>query len=107
MRYFGTVIKLKPEYLDEYKRYHAAVWPEIVALGKQGNIRNQTIFYRDGYLFRYFEYVGDDYEADMAKLASHPKNQEWQRLMMRMLEPVETAGTGETWAEMEEIGHWE
>ncbi len=28
-------------------------------------------------LFKYFEYVGDDFETDMAKLAANPKNKEW------------------------------
>ena len=36
------------------------------------NIRNYSIYYRDGYLFSYYEYVGDDYEADMAKMAARP-----------------------------------
>jgi len=31
----------------------------------------------DGLLFHYFEYVGDDYEADMTKMAAHPKTQQW------------------------------
>ena len=43
MRRFGTVIKLKPEYLEQYKKYHAAVWPEIIELGKQGNILAQPL----------------------------------------------------------------
>ncbi len=27
MKRFGEVIRLKPEYLEEYKRYHANPWP--------------------------------------------------------------------------------
>jgi L-rhamnose mutarotase len=61
----------------------------------------------DGLLFHYFEYVGDDYEADMTKMAAHPKTQQWWEIMMPMQEPLETCAEGEWWAEMEEIGHWD
>jgi len=44
------------------------------------NIRNYSIFRHATTLFAYFEYVGDDYEADMEKMAADPKTQEWWRL---------------------------
>ena len=58
-----------------------------------------------GYLFAYFEYVGDDFDADMAKMASDPKTQEWWDIMMPMQEPLETRADGEWWANMEEVFH--
>ncbi len=74
---FGSVIGVKPEKLEYYKKLHAAPWPEINAMIKACNIRNYSIYYKDGLLFSYYEYVGDDYEADMAKMAADPKTQEW------------------------------
>ena len=73
MKRYGQVIRVKPERYEEYREYHRNVWPEIIELGSQCNIRNQTIFHRDGLLFRYFEYTGDDYEADMAAAAVQPQ----------------------------------
>ena len=75
---FGSVIGLRAEKLDEYKRLHAAVWPEVARAVRDAHIRNYSIFLRklpDGnhYLFSYLEYAGSDYQADMAKLAAAPR----------------------------------
>jgi L-rhamnose mutarotase len=71
------VIGVRPEKLEEYKKLHAAVWPEVLAMIRDCNIRNYSIYYRDGLLFSYFEYIGEDYEADMAKMAADPTTQKW------------------------------
>jgi len=101
----GQMIGVKAERLEEYKAYHAAVWPEVLDTIKACNIRNYSIFYRDGQLFAYFEYVGDDFEADMARMAADPKTQEWWAIMMPMQVPVDTRDEGEWWADMEEVFH--
>lgn len=105
MKRYGSVIKVKTEKIEEYKRYHAAVWPEVLAMIRQCNIRNYSIFLKDDFLFGYFEYHGDDYAADMARMASDPKTQEWWTLMMPMQCPLETRVEGEWWASMEEVFH--
>ena len=78
---FGSVIGLKSEKKDRYNDLHAHVWPEINAMIQKCNIRNYSIYEAelDGklYLFSYFEYVGDDFKADMARMAADPKTQEW------------------------------
>jgi L-rhamnose mutarotase len=51
------------------------------------------------------EYVGDDYEADMQKMADDPKTQEWWSITKPMQQPLETRKEGEWWADMEEIFH--
>ena len=71
----------------------------------QCNIQNYSIYYKDGQLFSYFEYTGDDFEADMSKMAADPKTQEWWDIMMPMQTPLETRAEGEWWAEMEEVFH--
>ena len=71
MKRYGSVIGVKPEKLEEYKRLHAAVWPGVLEMIKACNIRNYSIYYKDGLLFSYYEYVGDDYEGDMQRMA-HP-----------------------------------
>ncbi len=105
MERHGSVIRVKPEKFEEYKAYHAAVWPEILSMIWDCNIRNYSIYHKDGYLFSYFEYVGDDFQADMAKMAADPKTQEWWDVMMPMQQPLETRAEGEWWAEMEEVFH--
>ena len=101
------MIGVREEKLDEYKKLHAAVWPGVLKTIKECNIRNYSIFHKDGYLFAYFEYVGSNFNADMAKMAADPKTQEWWDVMMPMQEPIETRAEGEWWAEMEEVFHTE
>ena len=105
MKRYGMVIGLDPGRLGEYKAYHAHAWPEVLDAIRRSNIRNYSIYYKDGYLFSYFEYVGDDFEADMAKMAADPKTQEWWAIMKPMQRPLATRREGEWWAEMEEVFH--
>ena len=99
------VLKVRAEKFEEYKRLHAAVWPEVLDMLKKCNIKNYSIYHKDGYLFSYFEYQGDDYDADMAKMAADPKTQEWWSYCEPCQEPLETRAEGEWWANMEELFH--
>jgi len=105
MKRIGQVIRVRPEKLQEYKRLHANAWPEVLATIKKANIRNFSIFHRDGLLFSYFEYVGDDYEADMAMIAADPKTQEWWRHTDPCQQPVDSAAEDQWWAPTEEVFH--
>ena len=107
MQRFGQLIGVKPEKLEEYKRYHAAVWPTILAMITECNIRNYSIFEKDHLLFAYFEYVGDDFAADMAKMAADPETQRWWDLQMPCQAPIPTRAEGEWWATMEEVFHYD
>lgn len=107
MQRMGMVIGVKPEMITEYKRLHATVWPEILALISDCNIRNYTIFLREpeNLLFGYWEYHGSDISADMAKMAASPKNQEWWSFTIPRQQPLESRKEGEWWAMMEETFH--
>lgn len=105
MQRYGSVIKLKLDKLDEYKKLHANVWPSVLEKIKDCNIRNYSIFYKDGVLFSYFEYVGDDFDADMIKMADDPNTQAWWKLTNPCQEPFKTRKEGEWWAGMEEFFH--
>jgi len=102
---FGQVIKVKPEKLEEYKRLHREVWPSILKTIRECGIRNYSIFLRDGILFAYFEYVGDNFASDMKKMAADPETKLWWNLTDPCQEPVETCADGEWWAPMEEVFH--
>jgi len=105
MKRFGQIIRVRPEHFEDYKKYHAAVWPDVLSKIKECNITNYSIFHKDGLLFAYFEYTGVDFEADMAKMAADPKTQEWWAVMKPMQQPVENSEPGEWWATMEEVFH--
>lgn len=110
MKRYGWVIGLKEDKIDEYKKLHAAVWPEVLDMIKLCNISNYSIYMRklpDGrnYLFSYLEYTGSDFDADMAKMAADPITQKWWDVCMPCQEPLPDKAEGEWWADMEEVFH--
>jgi len=43
MKCYGSVIGVRPEKLEEYKKLHAAVWPAVLDMIREVNIRNYSI----------------------------------------------------------------
>jgi L-rhamnose mutarotase len=103
MRRIGRIIQVKPEAIEEYERIHAAVWPEVLATISACNMRNYSIFRHGTLLFAYFEYVGEDLAADMAKMAEDPKTQEWWTHTDPMQEPLPDHAPGEWWTDLKEV----
>jgi L-rhamnose mutarotase len=103
----GMLIGLKPERVAEYKKLHAAVWPQILEKIRECNIRNYSIFLREpeNLLFGYWEYVGTDFEADMQRMADDPNIQRWWDICMPCQEPLDSRRDGEWWAMMDEVFH--
>ena len=105
---FGSVIGLEEEKLAEYTQLHAEVWPEVLALLKESNIRNYSIYltqFDDGqyYLFSYLEYTGSDTAVDFGRLAEEPIIKKWWALTDPMQIPLKSRGEGEHWKSMEEV----
>lgn len=107
MKRMGRIIQLKADIIPEYKRIHAAVWPEVLKAIRDSNIRNYTIFLKEpeNLLFAYWEYHGTDFAADMAKMAEVPRMREWWKITDPMQIPLETRKEGEWWADMEDVFH--
>lgn len=107
MRRFGQVLGLRPEKLDEYRRLHARIWPEIASAIRAAGIRNYSIYHHDGKLFGYFEYHGPDDELDarMSALAAAPRTREWWDIMEPMQVPLSGRKPSEWWTTMEEVFH--
>ena len=103
MKRYGSVIGVCPEKLEEYKQLHANVWQSVLKMIAECNIRNYSIYYKDGLLFSYYEYYGDNYAADMARMAADPETQRWWDLCMPCQQPLDTRKKDEWWAEMEEF----
>src|ERR1700744_5526114 len=98
MRRYAEVIRLRPEAEAEYVRHHAEVWPGVLKTIHECNMRNYSIFLRNGVLFGYFESHGTDFEADMEKMAADAETQRWWALMDPMQEHMADAQPGEKWA---------
>jgi len=105
MKRIGEIIKIHPDMLEAYKYYHANPWPEINEMIKNCNIQNYSIFHWGEFLFAYYEYIGENFEEDMKKMAADPKTQEWWDLVKPLQNPFEERREGEWWAGMEEVYH--
>ncbi|MGH3504285.1 MAG: L-rhamnose mutarotase [Nocardioidaceae bacterium] len=105
VRRIASVLRLQPEKEAEYRRLHAAVWPGVLEALRAAHITNYSIFYRDGLLFSYLEYTGENYTADTARIAADPDTRRWWQLTDPCQQPVESAAEGEWWASAEELFH--
>jgi L-rhamnose mutarotase len=103
----GMVIGIKPEHLDEYKRLHAALWPEMAAALKAAHIANYSIYLRqpENLLFGYWEYGGTDFDADMAVLGATEVCKRWLALTDPCQSPLASAAPGEWWSYLPEVFH--
>ena len=107
---YGMVIGVKPDKIEYYKKLHAAAWPGVLAKMRECNVRKYSIYLREiekGHylLFSYFEYTGDDFAADMAKMAADPETRRWWAETDPCQSPIPTRGAKEFWSRMEEVFH--
>ncbi len=105
MQRMGMVIGIRPEFIQKYKELHAKVWPEILQSLSDCNVTNYSIFLREAenLLFGYWEYIGDDFEADMKRMSDLPITQKWWDVCIPCQKALETRADDEWWAMMEEV----
>ncbi len=106
------VTGLRPEKADTYRKLHAAPWPEVSATIKRCHIRNFSIYEREiagkTYLFAYLEYTGNDFAADMAKMADCPHTRRWWKETDPCQSPLpEALKAGKIWSDAKEVYHQE
>jgi len=108
----GRAIGIDKKNIEEYKRLHADTWEGVLKMINKANIRNYSIYLGEVekdkyYLFSYFDYIGDNYEEDMKKVAADEETQKWLKLTDPLQKPLPTRGEGEWWAQWEEVFHFE
>lgn len=104
MERVGFVLKVRPECLDEYKRRHRAVWPEMRAALHNTGWRNYSLFLRDdGLLFGYLE--TDDFAAALAGMARTDVNTRWQAEMAPLFEHTGGQAADRSLLRLEEVFH--
>ncbi len=103
----GMVIGLKQDRIQEYKKLHAHSWPELNNALWTAGIRNYSIFLKEpeNLLFGYWEYVGNDFDADMASLRSLKMTKRWLELTDPCQQRLSSASVGEWWSFMEPVYH--
>ena len=107
---YGSVIGIDKENIDEYVKLHQDTWPGVLNMIEKCRIQNYSIYLgqleKDKYfLFSYFEYTGDNFEKDMAKMAQDKTTQEWWTHTDPLQRPIPTRKEGEHWAQWQEVFH--
>ena len=104
MQRYGQIIKVKPEKLEYYKQLHANPWPCVLNKLKECNINNYSIFLTpNNLLFAYFEYVGNDFKADMKKMQEDDCTIKWWKETDPCQESIDEENPG--WLDLEEVFH--
>ncbi len=105
IRRFGQVIRVRAEHVVEYERIHADPRPEVNAAIRRANLRNYSIYRHGDLLFAYVEYVGEDFAADMARMAEDPAVNAWWKITDPMQEPFPDREPGSWWLDLREVYH--
>lgn len=101
-------LKDSPELIAAYKKLHSpdGIWPEVMAGIRQVGILEMEIYLLGTRLFMIVEMPENvDWNEAMAKLATLPKQAEWEALTARYQQASASAGSAEKWQLMERIFH--
>ncbi|MFV0381604.1 MAG: L-rhamnose mutarotase [Breznakia sp.] len=102
---YGAVSTLTDETREKYIELHANAWSKVNEMIKKCNLQNYSIYVIGNLLFSYYEYVGEDYEADMAMMAADKTTQEWWAECIPCMRSLEGYGEEGVWTSMKEIYH--
>ena len=92
MERVGFTMRLLPGAEAEYRRRHAAVWPEMLDALRSAGCHDYSIYQRDSDLFGYFEV--EDFDRFRATMDAAEVNARWQADMARLIDPLTDPATG-------------
>ncbi|HWD69832.1 MAG TPA: L-rhamnose mutarotase [Solirubrobacteraceae bacterium] len=96
------VMRVRPEAMEEYRRRHAEVWPEMLDALRRTGWRNYSLFAAgDGTVIGYVE--TDDFQAALDGMQGEPVNARWQTEMTPMFALQSAPDT--TLERLEEVFH--
>lgn len=105
MKRVGFLLKVRADKLEEYKKHHEAVWPEMLAALRRRGWHNYTLFMReDGFLFGYFE-TPESFQAALAGMTKEEVNKRWQDFMSHYFEALGGLHPDESMMDLEEVFH--
>lgn len=99
-------LRNNPELIKEYRRRHEKgnVWQEIIDGIKQVGILEMEIYILGTRLFMIVETPADlDLDAAMNKLATLPRQAEWEAYMSELQDAASDATSDEKWQMMERM----
>ena len=106
-RYCQTLnLKDNQELVAEYRRRHAQgeVWPETLAAIREVGILEMEIYILDTKSFMIVETPLDfDWDSAMAKMATLPRQEEWEAYMSVFQQAEASASSADKWQLMERM----
>ena len=104
-RYCQTLTLVdNPEMIEKYVEAHKHVWPEVIQGQREVGIVDMQIYRRDRNLFMIMDTVDDfNFERDMARLATLPRQAEWEAYVSQFQGCSANARSDEKWQLMERI----
>lgn len=104
-RYCQTLTLVdNPEMIEKYIEAHAHVWPEIIQGQREVGIVDMQIYRKDRSLFMIMDTKDDfDFKRDMARLATLPRQAEWEAYVSQFQGCSADARSDEKWQLMERI----
>ena len=98
------LLRVKKDRLEEYRRRHLQVWPDMLKALHDTGWRNYSLFLKpDGLLVGYLETV--DFAAALRGMAEHEVNTRWQTDMAPFFEALEGRRPDQGMLRLEEIFH--
>jgi L-rhamnose mutarotase len=98
------LLKIKPDRLEEYKRRHSSVWPEMRQALRETGWDNYSLFLRDdGLMVGYLE--TPDFKKALEGMASREVNERWQKEMAPFFEALEGRRPDEGMLPLQEVFH--
>jgi L-rhamnose mutarotase len=98
------LLKVRQDRLEEYKKRHASVWPDMLQALRETGWHNYSLFLReDGLLVGYFE--TPDLNAALDGMAHRGVNERWQREMAPFFENLGGRRPDEGFQQLEEVFH--
>ena len=92
MERIGFAMRLRPGAEGEYRRRHAAVWPDMLDELRAAGAHDYSIFLRGDDLFGYL--VVDDLARFQAYMIASDVNARWQAEMGDLIDPLTDPATG-------------
>ena len=104
-RYCRTLTLVdNPEMISQYVEAHKHVWPEVVEGQRKVGIMSMEIWRSGHSLFMIMDTLDDFvFERDMAKLATLPRQAEWEAYVSQFQGCAAGASSAEKWQLMERI----
>jgi L-rhamnose mutarotase len=88
MERVGFLLKVRKDRMDEYKKHHEAVWPDMLEALTRHGWHNYSLFLsEEGMLFGYFEAV-ENFQASLDGMATEDANARWQTFMAEYFEDL-------------------